>query len=255
MADDQQETPVTTIIKNFALLWLVLSLVWCALTYILLISARLTYVNYSAFWIYFASGPIAIAIVLALLTWVHADLFESLHKTAPIGTVFIAVFALFGYLITAERNSQRAFLDKQLETCVKISETLGILATESGLPWEKAYKKFWSDYLGPLGVFEDDTLETKIVKFKDLLSFKLQHETHYPLYDYVFCIAHVCRVQTQASWSVMPGIVRPDLFVKADHYCKRLDDDFTNFCKSENHPAENRSGATYPECGETMATK
>jgi hypothetical protein len=78
-----------------------------------------------------------------------------------------------------------------------------------------------SDYWGPLAVFEDAILEDKLVKFKDLLTFNYQHRNFYQLHDYGLCIAHVCRVQTQASWSVVPGLVRPDLFAKADNHCQQ----------------------------------
>jgi hypothetical protein len=47
--------------------------------------------------------------VLALLHLIDPNIFSSLQKAAPIGAIFIAIFALFGYLITAERESRRLF--------------------------------------------------------------------------------------------------------------------------------------------------
>ena len=90
------------------LLWVILSIVWCALAGVLLppVGAQ---TNYWVFSVYLFAGPLVIGIVLALLHLIDPNIFSSLQKAAPIGAIFIAIFAVFGYLITAERESRRLF--------------------------------------------------------------------------------------------------------------------------------------------------
>jgi hypothetical protein len=108
----------------FILLWLVISLIWCMLVGVVLPPAGAQVNN----WVvvgYLLAGPVVIAVILILLHSVDANIFSSLQKATPIGAVFVAIFALFGYLITAEREARSKFLEKQLDSCADIAETVG----------------------------------------------------------------------------------------------------------------------------------
>jgi hypothetical protein len=153
----------------FILLWLVVSLIWCALVGILLppVGAQ---INYWTVLVYLVSGPLIVAIILAMLHSVDSDIFFSLEKATPIGAIFLAIFALFGYLITAERESRSKFLEKQLDSCADIAEIVGSLTTSPTTEdWRKTYDKFWSYYWGRLGVFENTELETRMDELGDVL--------------------------------------------------------------------------------------
>ena len=80
----------------FILLWLVISLIWCALVGILLppVGAQ---INYWAVVGYLVAGPLIVAVILVMLHSVDSDIFFSLEKATPIGAIFLAIFALFGY--------------------------------------------------------------------------------------------------------------------------------------------------------------
>src|SRR6516162_6173683 len=152
----------------FILLWLVISLIWCALVGILLppVGAQ---INYWAVVGYLVAGPLIVAVILVMLHSVDSDIFFSLEKATPIGAIFLAIFALFGYLITAERESRSKFLEKQLDICADIAEIVGTLATQaSSEEWLKAFNKFWSYYWGRLGVFENTEIERRMVEFGDV---------------------------------------------------------------------------------------
>ena len=205
------------------LLWVILSIVWCALAGVLLppVGAQ---TNYWVFSVYLFAGPLVIGIVLALLHLIDPNIFSSLQKAAPIGAIFIAIFALFGYLITAERESRRLFLEKQLESCADIAETVGVLATEGDIKlWNSQKNKFWAYYWGRLGVFETSSLEQRMVEFGDLLyNPNTEFESHNPgktidLHEPALCIAHTCKTQARQWWSVLPGLIRPD--VQNDQWC------------------------------------
>ena len=238
----------------FILLWLVISLIWCALVGILLppVGAQ---INYWAVVGYLVAGPLIVAVILVMLHSVDSDIFFSLEKATPIGAIFLAIFALFGYLITAERESRSKFLEKQLDSCADIAETVGSLATqgnslatqgnspatqEDSKEWQKTYDKFWSYYWGRLGVFENTELETRMVEFGDVLWNVQRFELHHP----ALCIAHTCKAQAQASWSIVPGLIR--FSEQEDAYCTDLDNKFKEFCSI--HRSDQ---APHKECGAT----
>jgi hypothetical protein len=211
-----------------------------------------------------------------MLHSVDSDIFFSLEKATPIGAIFLAIFALFGYLITAERESRSKFLEKQLDSCADIAETVGSLATqgnslatqgnspatqgnspatqgnspatqgnspatqEDSKEWQKTYDKFWSYYWGRLGVFENTELETRMVEFGDVLWNVQRFELHHP----ALCIAHTCKAQAQASWSIVPGLIR--FSEQEDAYCTDLDNKFKEFCSI--HRSDQ---APHKECGAT----
>jgi hypothetical protein len=226
----------------FILLWLVISLIWCGLVGILLrpVGAQ---INYWAVFAYLLGGPVVIAVILLILHSIDANIFSSLQLAAPVGAVFVAIFALFGYLITAERESRSKFLEKQLDSCADIAETVGTLASvgDDNRLWFHNQDKFWSYYWGRLGVFENSVLEGRMVQFGDLLVDTHRYDLHQP----ALCIAHTCKTQARESWSVVPGLIRID--VQDDSSCKRLDEKFEDFCGRYNY------NSAHPECGASAA--
>jgi hypothetical protein len=229
----------------FILLWLLISLIWCALVGILLppVGAQ---VNHWVFVGYLLGGPVVVAIILVLLHSVDSDIFSSLQKASPIGLIFVAIFALFGYLITAERDSRGKFLEKQLDSCADIAETVGILASvgDDNSLWIQNKDKFWSYYWGRLGVFENSLLEGRMVQFGDLLWDTKRFNIRKP----ALCIAHTCKAQARESWSVVPGLIRAD--VQDDLSCQFLDEKFEEFCRTYNL---DRDPPPHPECGAVRA--
>jgi hypothetical protein len=88
----------------------------------------------------------------------------------------LAIFALFGYLILAEREARLPFLEKQLESCSVVAKIAGTLATTRDLftqddkaSWAAADATFWAYYWKRLEVFEDQPLGGRVVQFGQLL--------------------------------------------------------------------------------------
>jgi hypothetical protein len=219
--------------------WLIVSLIWLGGVRVLRPPVG-SQVDDHIFWIYLLAGPVATAIVLILLHSIDRDLFSSAKRVAPIGAVFVAIFALFGYLISAERECRSKFLERQLDSCTDIAEAVGTLATVGDKSlWNSAHDKFWAYYFGRLGVFENDLLEKRMVQFGDLLT------TGYNLREPALCVAHTCRGQAQASWSVVPGLIRADL--GPDEHCDGMDESmdktFAQFCREFNNKP-----TYHPEC-------
>ena len=229
--------------NHFILLWLVISLIWCALVGILLppVGAQ---INHWAVVGYLLAGPVIVGIILVLLHSVDSDIFSSLQKTTPIGAIFVGIFALFGYLITAERDIRGKFLEKQLDSCADIAETVGVLASvgDDNWLWLHDKDKFWSYYWGRLGVFENSALEGRMVQFGDLLVDTKRFDLHEP----ALCIAHTCKAQARESWFVIPGLIRAD--VQDDPSCKSLEEKFEDFCRTYNLDA-----SPHRECGKVRA--
>jgi hypothetical protein len=186
--------------------------------------------NFKVLSIYCFAGLVIAALALLLLHWVDPDLFKSLEKATPVGAIFIAIVALFGYLISAQREARRPFLEKQLQACAEIADTVGTLATE-GNPslWTAAYNKFWADRWGRLSMFEDPVLEQNMVEFNDILWMSANSPgDHVDLHQPALCVARTCRAQAQVAWSVVPGLVSSGL--NDDASCDALHSYFRKFC-------------------------
>jgi hypothetical protein len=218
------------------LIWVVLSVIWFVGGGVLLppVGSQL---NYVGFVLYLLGGSVITAALLWLLYRIEPNFFSSLSKAAPVGAVFLAIFALFGFLISAEREARRPFLEKQLATCSDIAGIVGTLATATAVDensWKYAAAKFWSYYWGRLGMFEDISLERRMVQFGNMLigvenirggkgftdpqSANARSYLQYP----ALCVAHTCRAQAQVAWSVVPGLIRdPD--AKPSQYCGSAD--------------------------------
>lgn len=212
------------------LIWSLISITWLGALCIFLPSLG-SQVNVEILSIYFLSGLVIAAFALLLPHWVAHDFLTSLGTAAPIGAIFIAIFALFGYLISAQREARRLFLEKQLEACAQIAETVGTLATESDrYLWNSAYQKFWANRWGRLSMFEDPVLENNMVEFNDILWWSAYSPAdHVDLHQPALCVARTCRAQAQVAWSVVPGLVSSGL--NDDASCDNLHSYFRKFCK------------------------
>jgi len=204
------------------LVWLTVSLIWIVGVSVFLppVGAQ---INWWIFAFYAVGGPIVTAAALWLLHWIQSDFFSNPGKATPLGAVFLAVFALFGYLISAEREARRPFLEKQLETCSNIAGIVGTLSSTSFAGdrkrWSAANANFWTYYWGRLGMFEDSPLEHRMVQFGDMLiaiePIVSENEFNDPTSKVVreilqqpsLCVAHTCREQAQVTWSVVPRLI------------------------------------------------
>jgi hypothetical protein len=151
-------------------------------------------------------GVLAIVAASLFLYWIDDDFFGSLRTTAPLGVVFLAIVGLFGYLISAEREARRPFLEKQLESCERLAEAAGTLPTS---PRPSAYVDLteWKKAWNRLSIFSDKTLGGIYNEFLCVHGNKhSMGNTH----DDALCLARMCRVMVHSSWSIIPGLVRED---------------------------------------------
>jgi Molybdopterin-binding domain of aldehyde dehydrogenase len=154
---------------------------------------------------------------------------RSRRKVTPIGGFFVAIFGLFGYLISAERGERQPFLDKQLDSCAALAKSVGTLASaEVGLSsWNRARQSFKEYYWGGIVVFEDTTLKKRLEQFNKLLS---HNDAIYygpgarggytDLHEAAGCVANTCKAQAHVSWSVVPGLLRDEI---DDNSCSALE--------------------------------
>ena len=197
------------------------------------------------FAVYFFTGPALTAAALWLIRRKEEPQFlASLKNATPVGAVFLAIFALFGFLISSEREARRPFLDKQLQTCSEIAGIAGTLATSSAgdeQSWVKADAHFWEYYWGRLGIFEDASLEGRMIQFGDMLLVVEGILWNNEFWDYestnarhnlrhaALCLAHTCRGLTEKNWSVLPLLIRsPE--AKYNEYCQMEDPVYFCYC-------------------------
>jgi hypothetical protein len=212
-------------------IWVVISAIWVVFVLLFLKSPG-TEVNHQILAIYFIIGPLVTAGALWFLHSPGQDIFASIHTWAPIGAVCLAIFGLFGYLITAQREARGPFLDRQLDSCAEIADTAAKLAfLPNGKRRDDAWDKFWAYHWGRLGMFENPLLAKVMQEFVDLM-WGQGGDLHEP----ALCVAHICRLEVQASWAVVPGLIRPTQ-LQNDPHCNALDKAFKSFClKNQNHP-------------------
>jgi hypothetical protein len=197
---------------------------------------------------YIVAGVGVIAGALWLLHWIEPRLFSRSSRATPVGAVgavFLAVIGLFGYLLSAQREARRPFLEKQLQTCSDIAGIAGTLATTSAVDiktWATADANFWADFWGRLGMFEDNSLEGRMAQFGDIL--KVVERTVLWMNEFwddqsgsaapdlkqaALCLAHTCRGLVQETWSVVPGLIRsPE--EEYNQYCRSADCEYFKYC-------------------------
>jgi hypothetical protein len=183
---------------------------------------------------YLALGPILTALSLWLLyrhdpKTLSKSNESKLNEFAPIGAVFLAIFGLFGFLISAERQARVPFLDKQLASCADIADIVGTLATTSieDETWKAYDAKFWVYYWGRRALFEDRSLEDRMEQFVDFLKIvenkQTTREARNSLQQSALCVTHTCKGLARVAWSVVPGLIRsPE--AEPDPHCAKADE-------------------------------
>jgi hypothetical protein len=111
----------------------------------------------------------------------------------------LAIVALCGYLISAEREARRLFLEKQLENCVRLAEVAEKLPA---YPVAYADLTEWKSIWVRLYIFSDGTLD-RVQKTFIETGKKNMHNN-------ALCVARMCRVMVHSSWSVIPNLVQED---------------------------------------------
>jgi hypothetical protein len=106
-----------------------------------------------------------------------------------------------------ERDAaRRPFLEKQLAACEEAAQIAGSLATETDLgKWEVQRQKFWALYWGPMALFEDPTVEYRMVLFGQNLPTGSISQSDLPMRSLTrgsLEIAHAARDLIAQSWDV-----------------------------------------------------
>jgi hypothetical protein len=123
----------------------------------------------------------------------------------------VAIVALLGYLISAEREARRPFLEKQLENCVRLAEAAGKLESSAGgnanlSEWESAWNRLtiseWKAAWYRVTIFSDEALDEVYNKFVKAGKKNMRENA--------LCVVRMCRVMVHATWSVIPYLVRED---------------------------------------------
>jgi hypothetical protein len=206
------------------LLWIAFSIIWVAGIYMLRppINVQL---NYCLFYFYCLIGPAVILGVMSFLYLINKHFFRSLVTAGPLGAVFVATFGFFGYLISAEREARRPFLEKQLEGCLKLAEAVESLAASAeGEERSRASNKLWIQVWSPFAIFSDAELEGAVKDFAALERFNGD------LHDAARCVERMCRVMVHVSWSVIPDLVREEQSLEPS--CIRKDEKLAQFKRS-----------------------
>jgi hypothetical protein len=195
---------------------IMLSVTWIV-SVILSLPPISTQLNCIAILIYCSAGVAIIIFSTYFLHYIDEDYFRSLRTAAPLGAVFVAIVALLGYLISAEREARRPFLEKQLENCVRLAEAAGKLQTPDGgnvnlLKFNLAeFEEAWNR----LTIFSDEALEKVHRRFMEPVN-----QVYENIHNNALCVARMCRVMVHASWSVIPHLVRED--VSRECICRKM---------------------------------
>jgi hypothetical protein len=154
-----------------------------------------------------------------MLHWIEPDFFFSTRKAAPVGAVYLAIFALCGFFISAKREAQRPFLERQLDSCAELTEIVGTLAATSTADeksWNTNDAKFWAYFWGRRVLFEDTYLEDRIKQFGEILNVVENNRREFSdnrgvienIREPALCVSHVCKAQVRSIWSAVPGLIR-----------------------------------------------
>ena len=136
------------------------------------------------------------------------DLF--LKAGSAIGFILTVLFSFYQYQDTATRESKKPFLEKQLELCIKATDSAGTIAT-SPRPEEVASAKVVLDQLtwGSMAIVDNQEIFEAMYKFNAMVK-TLPSADHYQETKSVRAsltalsekIAHACRDHVRTAWSV-----------------------------------------------------
>lgn len=142
------------------------------------------------------------------------ETWDLIFKTATTGVAVVgALIAVFSYLdakdreiAVARRESQKPFLQRQLDLYFEATKITSTLATtdrsQDPTGWEKSRNRFWQLYWGELALVEDKQVEQAMIAFGNSLQTvsanpAAQASTLSPL---AIDVAHACRDSIARSW-------------------------------------------------------
>jgi hypothetical protein len=125
---------------------------------------------------------------------------DFLRDYAPVGAIVVFTVGMFQYLRSNELSFRRPYWEMQLSFYIEATSSVATLAsTRREDEWEKAQEKFWQLYYGPLCLFENLEVETRMCKIRDILKVSTFHERHL-LEGASLDLAHACRNSSRGGW-------------------------------------------------------
>lgn len=113
---------------------------------------------------------------------------------------------IWQFSMQQEQANRQPFLQKQLELCVQVTDTVARLATESNpAEWEKARSAFWRLYWGPLSMVEDRAVERAMKELGRRVPPTPVQSPTLPMTELEISsyeLAHAVRDLVLASWKV-----------------------------------------------------
>jgi hypothetical protein len=129
---------------------------------------------------------------------------------AAVGAVVSIAVAVGNYVytkqkdsLTALRESQKPFLQKQLELYLEAAKLTSQLATidRNHDDWRKAELRFWQIYWGELVLVEDAGVKTAMARFGDQLNaVTFASDPQGALKEPAAKVAEACRKSIEESW-------------------------------------------------------
>jgi hypothetical protein len=127
-------------------------------------------------------------------------------------TIFTAAVGIWQFIVQQRQANRLPFLQRQLELCFQITETVGRLSSETDpIEWEKARVAFWRLYWGPLSIVEDRAVEREMVELGRLVPEKPVSSHDLPMSAIgvpAYRLAHAIRNLVLTSWQVnLPSLL------------------------------------------------
>src|SRR5665213_2681742 len=99
--------------------------------------------------------------------------FDRIFKVATAaGALLTAIWGIWQYVDTAQRDAAKPFLAERLADCVAASSAAALIAAPVDASKQgEQQDTFWRLYWGPLAIVEDTDVESKMVNFGRLLRF------------------------------------------------------------------------------------
>jgi hypothetical protein len=105
-------------------------------------------------------------------------------------------------LANSKFEAEKPFFQRQLDLCAEASSSAAILSTTAGrgkAEVQKAKGDFWRLYWGPLGMVEDEAVESAMVRYGRCLQTRCDNTRIEIL---ALDLAHACRKLVANSWDV-----------------------------------------------------
>lgn len=133
------------------------------------------------------------------------------------GLVFGGIYSLVQFLDTrsaaesnlklqlanAEFEAKKPFFQRQLELCELAASDAAVLSTQEGRPKadiQKTREDFDRLYWGPLGIVEDQNVESMMIQTRSCLDGECDNDA--ARQQYALKLAHACRDLISQSWKI-----------------------------------------------------